>query len=226
MVASVAVLENNKILGEFNINHKRTHSQKLMPMIKEVLSSLELSVKDIELFAASVGPGSFTGLRIGVTTIKAFGYAQNKPVIGIPTLDALAYNIFRSDSIICPILDARNNQVYTSLYIWKDNEQVKIHDTVGIYIKELVEILKSLNKRVVFLGDGVEIHEGFLNDELKEKCDFALSNSMFNRASSVGNLALKRYTLDQEENYLNLVPFYLRKSQAERMMELQQREGI
>jgi tRNA threonylcarbamoyladenosine biosynthesis protein TsaB len=219
MVAAVAVMEDTKLLGEYLLNHKKTHSQKLMPMINSILNDLELAPQDIDLYAASTGPGSFTGLRIGVTTIKAIAYAAGKPVIGIPTLDALAFNIPLSEALICPIMDARNNQVYTALYKWDKNAQVKATEYLGIPVTELVQLIKGKNQKVIFTGDAVELHSVFLKNELGGSCEFVPGSLQLQRASSVAYLALARAASDGVMNSFDLVPFYLRKSQAEREYE-------
>ena len=218
-VAAVAVMENGILLGEYILNHKKTHSQKLMPLIKGLMDNLELKPSDIDIYAVSNGPGSFTGLRIGVTTIKAIAYAANKPVMGIPTLDALAFNISPTDSLICPIMDARNNQVYTAVYKWEKNIQVNITEYMGIPISELVQRIKGKNQSVIFTGDAVEIHKDFLKEELGEMCEFAQESLLLQKASSVAQLAAIRFSERKTENCFDLVPFYLRKSQAEREYE-------
>lgn len=215
-VAAVAVTENTKLLGEYIINHKKTHSQKLMPMIEEVLNNLELQPADIDIFAASNGPGSFTGLRIGVTTIKAIAFAANKPVVSVPTLDALAYNAAGSNSMICPIMDARNNQVYTALYRNNRTEQVKITEYMGIPILELIDIIKGKNQKTVFVGDGIQLHRELLQIELGEMCSFLPESMSLQRGSSVAQIAYMRASRGLLENCFEMVPFYLRKSQAER----------
>ena len=224
LVAAVAVVDNSRVLGEYSINHKKTHSQKLMPMIKEIMESLDLSPNDIDIYAASSGPGSFTGLRIGITTIKAIAFAAQKPVISVPTLDALAYNIPISGIIICPIMDARNSQVYSALYKLEKGFPAKITEYMGVPIAELVQIIKGKNSSVVFTGDAVEIHKDFLKSELEEKCEFAPGNLLLQRGSSVAQLALKMASEGLLENCFDMAPFYLRKSQAEREYEKKQLE--
>lgn len=221
-VAAVAVMEQDKVLSEFTVQHKKTHSQKLMPMIQEVLQSLELTPRDIDLYAASSGPGSFTGLRIGVTTVKALAYAAKKPVIGVPTLDALAYNIPACDRLVCPIMNARNNQVYTAVYWWEKDTPVNITEYMGIPVNELVEILKGKNKPVIFLGDGVEIHRELLKKEFGELCSFAPAGLLLHRGVSVAQAAMIRASKGLLENCFEMVPYYLRKSQAERELETKQ----
>ncbi|NSW91225.1 MAG: tRNA (adenosine(37)-N6)-threonylcarbamoyltransferase complex dimerization subunit type 1 TsaB [Firmicutes bacterium] len=231
LVASVAVMDNWILLGEYTLNHKKTHSQKLILMIEELLANLELSPNDIDLFAVSKGPGSFTGLRIGVTTVKTMAYALDKPVVGVPTLDVLAYNIPFCRHIICPIMDARNNQVYTALYQWASGEQQRLTEYMGVKIEELVKIIREniverenidkIRVRVIFTGDGVIVHRAFFSNELGDRCTFAPYNLLFQRASSVAEIALNLALKGESEDCFSLVPFYLRKSQAERMREIE-----
>lgn len=221
-VATVAICEDERLLGEYTIHHQKTHSQKLVPMIKELMSSLDLAPKDIDLFAGSIGPGSFTGLRIGITTIKAMAYALKKPVIGVPSLDALAYNIPENERLICPIMDARNKQVYTAIYTWIHGEIVKNSETLGIPIETLIQIMKEKNKKVTFLGDGVGLHKAQLQDELGELCLFVSGKLLLQSAASVAMAAFIQAKQRNFENCFDLVPFYLRKSQAEREYDKKQ----
>lgn len=218
-VAAVALMDDEKLLGEYTINNKKTHSQKLMVLIKEMLDNLEVKPSDIDVFAASIGPGSFTGLRIGVTTAKAMAYATAKPVIGVPTLDALAYNVVTSSFIICPILDARNNQVFTALYEVKDKMPERITEYLGIPVSELVQMIKEKNKKVIFTGDAIDLHKTYFMSKLGENCEFAPLADKLQRAASVAEIALKKVKEGKFESSFELVPFYLRKSQAERELE-------
>ena len=223
-VASAAVMEDSKLLGEYTVNHKKTHSQKLMPMIKELMESLELIPTDIDIYAASIGPGSFTGLRIGVTTIKSIAFASAKPVISVPTLDALALNIPLTESLVCPLMDARNNQVYTALYKREKGRQVKITEYMGIKIDELIELIQGKNHKVVFVGDGVYLHGDELKCKLGEYCEIAPGSLLLQRASSVAQAGLMMAAEGRVESCFEMVPFYLRKSQAER--ELERKEAL
>lgn len=218
-VATVALLEDEKLLGEYSINNKKTHSQKLMVMIDEIMKDLDIKPSDIDVFAASVGPGSFTGLRIGVTTAKAMAYATNKPVVGVPTLDALAYNIVTSNLVICPILDARNSQVFTALYETKDTKLDIITEYMGIPVSELVQIIREYNKKVIFLGDAINLHKEYFKSELGDNCEFAPVGNRLQRGASVAELALMMFKEGKVTSSFELVPFYLRKSQAERELE-------
>ncbi len=218
-VAAVAVMDDRELLGEYFLNHKKTHSQKLVPMMEEILRSLELRPSDMDVFAAASGPGSFTGLRIGITTVKAMAYAAKKPVVSIPTLDALACNIPLTEALVCPIMDARNNQVYTALYRNDGGIQSNITEYMGIPVSQLVQIINSAGGSVIFTGDGVLIHREYLKKELGEKCSFAPRSHLLNRASSVAQLAMTRAMSGKLESCMDMAPFYLRKSQAEREME-------
>lgn len=216
-VAAVAVMDDALLLGEYLLNHEKTHSQKLVPMIKEIMDGLELLPGDIDLFAASSGPGSFTGIRIGVTTIKAMAFAAKKPVISIPTLDALAYGIPLMDkALVCPIMDARNQQVYTALYSLENGQQNNITGYMGIHLDELVKLIKSKKKKVIFTGDAVPVYRESLKTALGEDCDFAPPCMFAQRASTVAQLALIRTSGGEFGNCFDMAPFYLRKSQAER----------
>jgi len=219
IAATVAVIEDEKLLGEFLLNHKKTHSQKLLPMIKEIMEELELKPEDVDVFAASTGPGSFTGLRIGVTTIKAMAYALDKPVVGVPTLDVLAYNSPIGSFMVCPIIDARNNQVYTALYQGKGSLRERVTEYLGIPVADLVREIRERKEKVVFAGDAVDIHSRYLIDELGELCTFAPGNLCLPRASSVAHLGYAKASQGLLQSSFELVPFYLRKSQAEREYE-------
>lgn len=219
VIASVALMDDEKLLGEYSINNKKTHSQKLMVMINEIMRNLDLNPSDIDVFAASIGPGSFTGLRIGVTTVKALAFATNKPVVGVPTLDALAYNIVTSKFMICPILDARNNQVFTALYEAKGKKLERITEYLGIPVSELVQIIRQNNKRVIFTGDAVDLHKEYFRSELGENCEFAPLGNRLQRGASVAELAIMMAKEGKMVSSFELVPFYLRKSQAERELE-------
>jgi tRNA threonylcarbamoyladenosine biosynthesis protein TsaB len=223
-VASVAISENNVIIGEFSCNKGKTHSQKLMPMVKSLLDKVGLCAADMDAFSAAVGPGSFTGLRIGVTTVKAMAFAAGKPVISIPTLDALAYNLPVPASMVCPVIDARNNQVYTAVYRFIDGKLKRLTDYMGIHINELVDIIRKMEGEVILLGDAARMHGDFFVQELEGRVQIAPQNTVLSRASSVAALASDAYVAGKLENCYDMVPFYLRKSQAEREKELSEKK--
>ena len=157
LVASVAVVEDDNLLGEYTINYKKTHSQTLLPMLDEVAKMIELDMKTIDVIAVSAGPGSFTGLRIGSATAKGLALALDKKIVSVPTVDALAYNLWGSDAVICPLMDARRNQVYTGLYQFENGEMQTIESQCVVMIDEIVGKINALGRTVVFLGDGVPV---------------------------------------------------------------------
>ena len=170
LVASVAVVEKieeeEQVIAEYTVNYKKTHSQTLLPMLDTVSDMIELDLKTIDAIAVAGGPGSFTGLRIGSATAKGLGLAMNKPLIHIPTLEGLAYNLCGTDAIVCPIMDARRGQVYTGIYEFCGNELVVLEDQMAISIEELGDHLKKYDKRIIFLGDGVPVFRARLTDEI------------------------------------------------------------
>lgn len=218
-VASVAIMDEQKLICEYTINHKMTHSQRLMPIIKEVLQASDLEISDIDLFAVAIGPGSFTGIRIGVATAKALAHSYNKPIIGINTLDMLALGGAYFDGIICPIIDARNNQVYTSLYSWESDQPKIISEYIGIDMQELMAMLKEKKEKVIFMGDGVLSFKQCIIDTLKEQAFFTPIYNITQNASKVAQSALYKFNKGIHDDFLTLTPFYLRKTQAERMLE-------
>ncbi|WP_129600285.1 tRNA (adenosine(37)-N6)-threonylcarbamoyltransferase complex dimerization subunit type 1 TsaB [Anaerophilus nitritogenes] len=220
MVATIALIEDEKLIGEYIINHKRTHSQKLMPMIDELLKSCEVKIEEIDKIAVAKGPGSFTGIRIGIATAKGLAHALDIPVVGISTLDGLAFNLYNSNGLICPILDARRSQVYTAIYKWDNLNLNRIEEPIAVSIQKLCEILLKRPEPVIFLGDGVQSNKEYLLEVLKERAIFAPNSHNITKASSIGQLAMKS---SEDENFYELVPTYLRKSEAERQYEEKQK---
>ncbi|MCX7714477.1 MAG: tRNA (adenosine(37)-N6)-threonylcarbamoyltransferase complex dimerization subunit type 1 TsaB [Clostridia bacterium] len=218
-VATAAVLEEGKLTGEYILNHKKTHSQKIMPMIDELLKSCELDVCDIDIFAAANGPGSFTGLRIGVATVKGLAHTAKKPIVGVSTLEAMAYNVLYSPYLLSPIMDARCGQVYNGLYRWNDADFREIKPPRALSIEECVGELLKQNSKVVFMGDGVPVHKDFISKAMGEQAFFAPAPFAYQRAGSVAQLAYEKALRGEVCNYLEFMPFYLRKSQAEREYE-------
>ena len=215
--ASCAVTENGKVLASAYVNTPLTHSQTLMPMVENMLKNAALSAMDVDVLAVSAGPGSFTGLRIGAATAKGFALALDKPLVAVPTLDALAYNIFETGKIICPIMDARRNQVYAAFYMWENGKMLRLTDHMAESIDRIIEIAEILEQEVIFLGDGVPVHREKL--EQNEKFLFAPSHCNMQRASAVAalGLTLAEAGMAKDGNEFELI--YLRKSQAERERE-------
>lgn len=219
-VCSVAACSKGNLISEFSVNHKKTHSAMLVPMLDEMLKKADISLEEALLFAVASGPGSFTGLRIGAACAKGLALALNKPLVGVSTLDALSYNLVSSEEIVCPIMDARRNEVYTAAYDYKDEGMDAIIYPViepqAISIDLLVEKLNTIHRPVTFLGDGVFAYA----EEIKNKAEFSISfaptNLNLQRASSVAILGEYFYEngINRGDNPLQLS--YLRRPQAER----------
>lgn len=215
LVATCAVVDEEKVLGEYTLNQDMTHSERLIPMIKVVMDSLGLEPKDIDLFAAASGPGSFTGLRIGLATIKGLAHVADKPVLGISTLEALAFNIPWGEVVI-PIMDARRDRVFTGIYSWGNGKLEDILKPTILEIDELLDFIDDNYEDVMFNGDGTNVFKERIVNRLGEKALFAPISLNMARASSVGELALLKWNEGKRENYFELVPDYLRESQAQR----------
>ncbi len=215
LVATVAVVEDEQTIAEYTVNYKKTHSQTLLPMLDEIVKMTELDLNTIDAIATSGGPGSFTGLRIGAATAKGLGMALGKPLIHIPTVDALAYNLFGTSRLICPIMDARRNQVYTGIYRF-ESEFWTVEGQMAIGIDELVEKLNVKGEPVVFLGDAVPVQRAYLEEFLKVDHIFAPAHMNRQRAAAVGTLGVSYYKKGLTETAAEHRPDYLRLSQAER----------
>lgn len=221
--ATCSLVSSNGILGEINLNDKKQHSILLMDLIDRLLKDYDLKVKDLDGFVISQGPGSFTGLRIGMATLKGMALGSNKPLVCISALEGLAYNVVSFNGIICPIMDALRNNVYTCLYKSENNCLESLTNEDCLSLEELVAILKDKNEPIIFLGDGVAKHKDYLKENLPN-CTFAPNHSNFPHASSIGELGIKLLENGISHNLNTSAPIYLRKSQAER--EYEQRMGI
>lgn len=226
LVASVAVVENDILVAEYTVNHKKTHSQTLLPMLDEVVRMTELDLETIDAIAVAAGPGSFTGLRIGAATVKALGLALEKPVVSVPTCHGLAFNMWGTDKVVCPILDARRSQVYTGVYQFVEGKLDVIRDQDAMGIDELISYLNELGRAVIFVGDGIPVYKDFINDNINVVYEFAPAGFNRQRASSVAALGMQLYEEGKYESADDHKPIYLRKSQAEREREEQlKKEG-
>lgn len=213
--ASVAIIENKKLLGEFFVNVGLTHSQTLMPMVEDTLKNTNLKISDINAFAVSVGPGSFTGLRIGVAAIKGMAFADDIPCIEVSTLYSMAYNLINEDAIICAVMDARCNQVYNAVFDVCDEKITRLTPDRTISIEELYFELEKLEKKVILVGDGAVLCYNKNKNNLN--LHLAHENKRFQRASSVAFAAYVAYLNDNATiSSADLVPKYLRIPQAER----------
>lgn len=218
LVASVAIAEDEILTAEYTMEHKKTHSATLMPMLSEIIKMSETDLKEIDAIAIAAGPGSFTGLRIGSATAKGLAYSLNIPIIPVPTLAALAYNIQFFDGIICPIMDARREQVYNGLYTFNDGEFTELKGQRALAVEELLcEIDNEYSdKNIVFLGDGVPVYRSIIEERLKARHFYAPANISKQRAGSVAVLGKMYYNRGVKETAESHEPVYLRLSQAER----------
>lgn len=219
LVATVAILEDDILLGEYTINYKKTHSQTLLPMLDVVVNMLDLDLDTIDAIAVASGPGSFTGLRIGAATAKGLGLALKKPIISVPTVMGLAYNLYGTNAVICPIMDARRAQVYTGLYKFVEGKLETITDQFAVDIHTLITQLNELGEEVIFLGDGVPVFCDLIKEELKVPYSFAPAHMSRQRAGAVGVLGMQFFSEGNYELASEHQPDYLRKSQAERERE-------
>lgn len=216
LVASVAIVEDNDLKAEYTVNYKKTHSQTLLPMLDEVAKMIELDLNTIDAIAVSGGPGSFTGLRIGSATAKGLGLALNKPLIHIPTVDALAYNLAGHRDMVCPLMDARRNQTYTGLYHFDGNKMQIVKPQCAVGIDEIISEINKTGETVVFLGDGVAVFENYIKENCQVPYSFAPAHVNKQRAGAVAALGLIYYENGQTETAVEHKPDYLRLSQAER----------
>jgi tRNA threonylcarbamoyladenosine biosynthesis protein TsaB len=219
LVASVAVMEEDTLIGEYTINHKKTHSQTLLPMLDEVVKMTETNLEEIDAIAIAKGPGSFTGLRIGSATAKGLGLALQKPIVSVPTVDAIAYNLYQAQGYICPIMDARRNQVYTGIYCFEDGKFKVVEEQCARSIDETIEAINELGGAVIFLGDGVPVFKETILEKCTAAVSFAPAHLSRQRAGAVGSLAMEYYKQGKIESATEHGPEYLRKSQAERERE-------
>ena len=210
LVAGIAVTEDDVLLGEYTMNYKKTHSQTILPMLDELAKMIELDLNTIDAIAVSSGPGSFTGLRIGSATAKGLGLALNKPIISVPTVDALAYNLWGIKEQICPLMDARRQQAYTGLYTFENGQFETIISQCAVDISEIVEKINETQKSVIFLGDGVPVFAEYLSEHLTVPYTFAPANCNRQSAASVAVLAKKLYEAGIIETASEHKPDYLR----------------
>lgn len=216
IVASVAIVEDENLIAEYTVNYKKTHSQTLLPMLDELVKMTELDLDTIDAIAVAAGPGSFTGLRIGSATAKGLGLALKKPLVEIPTVDALAYNLYDSRALICPIMDARRSQVYTGIYRFQEHKLVTVEVQMAVPMAEMIEKLNARGEEVVFLGDGVPVFGKMIQENLKVPYSFAPAHVNKQRAAAVAALGGIYVKEGKVVTAMEHVPEYLRVSQAER----------
>lgn len=222
-VCGAAVMDGDVLVADYNILYKKTHSQSLVPMMDEVRGMVELDLNTVDAIALTKGPGSFTGVRIGAATAKGLGLALGKPLISVPTVDAIAYNLYGtgSDKVVCPIMDARRSQVYTGIYRFEEDTErfAVLHEQCVVEIEKIVSELNGLGKQVIFLGDGVPVYRDQIADLCKVPYSFAPSHLSRQRAGTVAALAMQYWREQGDRCFVDADAFrpeYLRLSQAER----------
>lgn len=209
--STVALLENDKLLGVYTANTKNTHSETLLPMVKHLISTLNVSNDQIDAYAVSNGPGSFTGVRIGVATIKGLAFGKDKKCVEVSTIEALAENLEGFDGIICPIMNARRGQVYTGAFL----NGKRIIDDTCMMLSDLIPMLEAYNQPIYFVGDGYSLIENMNIAGLRETPEML----RYQNAFSVGKIAYKKLKNESYTSDSELSVEYLRKPQAERERE-------
>jgi tRNA threonylcarbamoyladenosine biosynthesis protein TsaB len=212
------------MLAEYNLQVKKTHSERLLPLIAALLNDVGLTPSDLDAVAVATGPGSFTGVRIGLATAKALGQALNIPLVGVPTLEALAAQVPYFPGLVSPILDARRQQVYNAVFRTA-GEPVPVIAERAVSLRDLLTELCALQEQVLFMGDGVPQHREAITAALGHQAAFLPMEYGLNRAATVARLGLAGLLSGNGLHYLELLPRYLRRSEAEVKYRERRREG-
>jgi len=215
---SVAIVDEATVLAEYTVNHKDTHSRFVMDMIHTVLGGSRITVSDLDGFSVTVGPGSFTGLRIGLSTVKGLALATGKPVVGVNSLEVLAYQIGGAGvtSLICPMLDARRSEVYAARYRLSD-DTMACQSTPRVLRPE--EAINNISEACIFVGDGAVAYKDLIESSLPTLAAFVDGSGHFIRAATIGRIAVKRFLAHASDDLDALKPLYLRKSDAEKNLK-------
>lgn len=216
LVATVALLCDDILVGEYTIHNKKTHSQTLLPMIDQMLTMADFSVKDLDAIAVAEGPGSFTGLRIGASTAKGLGQALQIPLIPVPSLAGLAFNLAGTDSVICAMMDARRNQAYYGIYRFVENRLEELVPQAAAPICDVIEQVNKIGDKTIFVGDGVPVFREQLEKELAVEYAWAEDSTRYQKAASVAVLGKHYMAMGKAVTAKEFSPVYLRMSQAER----------
>lgn len=212
--AGIAIISDGHVLYEIYINTGLNHSLVLLPELDKALNTLKLELKDLDLYVTTTGPGSFTGLRIGLSTLKGFAISQNKPLVGVSTLEALAHNICAKDVLICPILSGPMEEIYTALYRYRDDAGYEV--VLKDQITDIPTLVQHINRSpVIFLGEGAIRWQGVLRGLLPDYARFAPETLNIGRASVIASIGLGKYQNNETQDMISLIPTYLRVSEAE-----------
>ena len=218
-VAGVAIMENGNIRYEAMAVNSFTHSQSILPMVEEAYLRTGLQVENTDYFAVTVGPGSFTGVRIGVSTVKALAHAAGKACIAVDALESMANGVLPFDGIICPIQDARAGQVYGAAF--EGQTMQRLLPDEPIKLEEYLEKVSAFGKKMMFLGDGMPVHKEKIAEILGDKAVFASAHLSYLRPAAAAQLAWEKQS--EAVSYLDLQPLYLRAPQAERQKNLREK---
>lgn len=219
LVASVALSEDDNLIAEYTIQYKKTHSQTLLPMLEEIKDMVELDLSTVDAIAVAAGPGSFTGLRIGSATAKGLAFAMEKPIVPVPTLEGLAYQMYGTDAVVCPIMDARRSQVYTGIYEFVPSDKYDmrvIKEQSAVFFDEIAEELNLIGRKVVFVGDGIPVFKERMREVLRVPYSLAPAHRNRQSAACIAALGSVYYAQGRSVSGDKFVPEYLRLSQAER----------
>ena len=215
LLGGVAVVDElSGMLAEVRLNVKSTHSERLMTSIDYALKQSGYSISDMDFFAVAIGPGSFTGLRIGLSTVKGFSYATGKPIVSVPTLEALAWNFPFCQYPVCTLLDARKKEVYAALFEWKDEGLIRLISEMTVKVSVVLERIRE-HKKAVFTGDGAILYRDEIIRHMNERALFASPDKMVPSPASVAWVGIQKALRGEFSEPVNLVPFYIRRSEAE-----------
>jgi tRNA threonylcarbamoyladenosine biosynthesis protein TsaB len=217
MLGGVALMDDSSgLIAEVRLNVKSTHSERLMTEIDHLLRQAGLKISDIDVFAVAIGPGSFTGLRIGLSTVKGFSYATGKPIVSVPTLEALAWNFPYCIYPVCTMLDARKKEVYTALFKWDKEGFLRLIDEMSIKVDRLLEqMMPYIHGKVVFTGEGALLYRDTIIEVMGEKAIFAPPEKMIPSPANVASIGIRKATKEEFSEPVSLIPFYIRRSEAE-----------
>lgn len=222
--ASVCVANEEKIIGEFFINTSLTHSQTLMPMTEQLLKNTEMTIDEVDAIAVNAGPGSFTGVRIGVAAAKGLAFPKNLPCVSVSTLESMAYNLLGTDCVVCAVMDARCSQVYNAMFRIKGETVERLTDDRALSLSDLLLEFKQTDERILIVGDGAEITYDFLKNEASNAV-LAPKNRRTQTASSVALAAFQKLFEGKTQTAAELMPIYLRLPQAQRELNARLRNN-
>ncbi|MFC1704583.1 tRNA (adenosine(37)-N6)-threonylcarbamoyltransferase complex dimerization subunit type 1 TsaB [Candidatus Omnitrophota bacterium] len=203
---SIAVLDENKVTAQCNKDFKKRTSDALIPTVKSVLKKANIELSAIDAFAVGLGPGSFTGLRIGVSAVKGLSFATGKPILGIPSLDTIAFNALPCTQYVCPLIDARRNKIYACVYKPVAGTPKKVSSYL---LTDIDSLLQRISKPIIFLGDAVSLYRDAIEKKLGKKALFEKHNQWYPRAQNVVRLAKERYNTLKKVNPKSVTPLYL-----------------